>query len=377
MTNPVDYASRLVAVPSVSVQSNSAVTDVVQSILESLGFEVERQEFPDQHGVPKANVIGKLGAGTGGIAYFGHTDVVPAETWSIAEHGPFDPTVRNGRLYGRGSCDMKGSVACALAAAGRLGAETLREPVYIVCTADEEVGFHGARHVVEHSKFYREMVAAQTRAIIGEPTELKVVHAHKGIYGFRAIAHGKAAHSSTREGTNANLIMIPFLQEMKRIHDETLRDPRWLNEDFDPPWISWNLGMNDRNCAVNITAPISICTVYFRPMPGQDGNELVAQAKAIADRIGLEFHLECAGQPLYSDPNSEYVRETLNLVDESQSRTVGYGTDGVMFTELQQILVLGPGSIRQAHTDDEWISLDQLNKGTDVFEHLFRRWSLP
>ena len=171
--------------------------------------------------------------------------------------------------------------------------------------------------------------------------------------------------------------MIPFLQEMKRIHDETLRDPRWLNEDFDPPWISWNLGMNDRNCAVNITAPISICTVYFRPMPGQDGNELVAQAKAIADRIGLEFHLECAGQPLYSDPNSEYVRETLKLVDESQSRTVGYGTDGVMFTELQQILVLGPGSIRQAHTDDEWISLDQLNKGTDVFEHLFRRWSLP
>jgi acetylornithine deacetylase len=270
MTDPVDYTRRLVAVPSVSAQSNSAVSDVVQSILESIGFQIERQEFPDPNGVPKVNVIGKLGSGVGGVAYFGHTDVVPVDTWSVAEHGPFEPTVRDGRLYGRGSCDMKGSVACALAAAARIKAHSLKQPLYIVCTADEEVGFHGARYVVEHSSLYREMVASQSRAIIGEPTSLGVVHAHKGIYGFRAIAHGKAAHSSTREGTNANLIMIPFLSEMKRIHDETRTDSRWLNEDFDPPWISWNLGINDLNCAVNITAPYSICTVYFRPMPGQN-----------------------------------------------------------------------------------------------------------
>lgn len=277
MTDPVDYASRLVAVPSVSAQSNAAVSDVVVSIMDSIGFQIERQEFLDPQGVPKVNVIGKRGNGSGGVAYFGHTDVVPASTWSIREHGPFDPTVRDGRLYGRGSCDMKGSVACALAAAGRFDPTKLIEPIYIVCTADEEVGFHGARHVVEHSSFYREMVASQSRAIIGEPTEMSVVHAHKGIFGFRAIAHGKAAHSSTREGTNANLIMIPFLDEMKRIHDETRSDPRWLNDDFDPPWISWNIGINDLNCAVNITAPLSICTVYFRPMPGQNAEELVVR----------------------------------------------------------------------------------------------------
>ena len=376
MTNPVDYASRLVAVPSVSAQSNSPVSEVVQSILDSQGFQVERQEFLDPHGVQKVNILGKLGTGTGGVAYFGHTDVVPADSWSVREHGPFEPTVKDGRLYGRGSCDMKGSVACALAAASRLERPSLTEPLYIVCTADEEVGFHGARNVVEHSALYREMVSSQSRAIIGEPTELQVVHAHKGIFGFRAIAHGKAAHSSTRGGTNANLIMIPFLQEMKRIHDETLTDPKWLNHDFDPPWISWNLGINDGNCAVNITAPLSICTVYFRPMPGQNGSELVSRGRMAAERYGLEFRLECSGEPLFGDPNSEYIRDTVKLVGQTRSKTVSYGTDGVMFSELEQILVLGPGSIQQAHTDDEWISLEQLDLGTSVFERLFRRWCI-
>lgn len=374
MTNAVECASRLVAVDSVSSISNSTVSDVVEDMLRSLNFQVERLEFRDPQGTLKVNIIGKLGSGTGGVAYFGHTDVVPVTSWSVAEHGPFQPTVKNGRLYGRGSCDMKGSIACAIAAASRIPRETLRQPLYIVCTADEEVGFHGARDVVERSSLYDEMITAQTKAIIGEPTELSVVHAHKGIFGFRAIAHGKAAHSSTRGGVNANLLMIPFLQEMKQIHDETLQDKQWLNDDFDPPWISWNLGINDLNCAVNITAPVSICTVYFRPMPGQDGSTLVARAQTAAERLGLEFRLECQGEPLYADPNGEYVRETLNVVGEPHSKTVCYGTDGVMFTELKQIVVLGPGSIQQAHTDDEWISLDQLARGTDVFERLFRRW---
>ncbi len=374
MSSVVEFASRLVAIPSVSSQSNVPVSDCIAEMLESIGFQVERQAFPDPKGIPKANVIGKLGSGKGGLAYFAHTDVVPADTWSIRDHGPFEPTVRNCRLYGRGSCDMKGSIACALAAASQLDVRILKEPLYFVCTADEEVGFHGARFVVDHSSLYREMVAGQTRAIIGEPTELGVVHAHKGIFGFRAIAHGKAAHSSTRDGTNANMAMIPFLAEMKKIHDETLTDPTWLNNEFDPPWISWNLGINDLNCAVNITAPRSICTAYFRPMPGQDGNLLVERARLAAEKCGLEFHSECAGQPLYGDPSSEFISESVAIAGGFRSRTVCYGTDGVMFTELRQILVLGPGSIQQAHIDDEWISLDQLERGTQLFSKLFQHW---
>ena len=378
--NALGYAKSLVRVPSVSVNSNVPVSDLVESHLRALDFQIERQEFLDPFGVPKVNVIGRKGPGTGGVAYFSHTDVVPADTWSVASdesfptHGPFEPTVRNNRLYGRGSCDMKGSIAAMLAAVSRLRHETLREPIYVVCTADEEVGFHGAKRVAESSAFYAEMVAGQSRAIIGEPTELQVVYAHKGIYGFRATATGKAAHSSTRDGVNANLAMIPFLAEMQAIHDETLTSRTWLNDEFDPPWISWNIGINDHNRAVNITAPQSVCTVYFRPMPGMDGDALVQRAETAAQRCGLRFEWECRGLPVSGDPSCEFVRDTLELAGRDTAHTVGYGTDGVCFTDLKQILVLGPGSIQQAHTDDEWISLDQLAAGTDLYERMLRRW---
>lgn len=376
MPDAIDYAMSLVEIPSVSASSNADVSDVVEKHLVTLGFEIEHQEFFDPFGVPKVNVIGKRGSGRGGLAYFSHTDVVPADTWSIKEHGAFEPTIRHGRLYGRGSCDMKGSLAAMLAAVDRIGRDETTQPVYVVCTADEEVGFHGAKYVVEHSTLYREMVDGQSRAIIGEPTELNVVHAHKGIYGFRVVARGRAAHSSTRDGVNANLQMIPFLAEMKAIHDETLADSRWLNDDFDPPWISWNIGINDHNRAVNITAPQSVCTVYFRPMPGQDADALVRRAEALAKHIGLEFVWECRGLPLSGRVDSEFVTEAVRITQCQRSRTVGYGTDGVCFTELKDILVLGPGSILQAHTDDEWISIDQLDLGANVFEQMIRRWCM-
>src|SRR5262245_51176768 len=132
----LDYARELVAFDSISLKSNCAVTDYVQQTLTKLGFETERLEYDDKAGVRKASVVGKRGRGTGGMAYFGHTDVVPADDWKFTEHGPFQPTVKNGRLYGRGSCDMKGSVACALAAAERTASGGLSQPLYIVCTSD-------------------------------------------------------------------------------------------------------------------------------------------------------------------------------------------------------------------------------------------------
>ena len=198
------------------------------------GFVVERQEYTDAQGVLKVNVIGKKGDGTGGLAYFGHSDVVPAKRWFSDEHGPFEPTVVGERLYGRGSCDMKGSISCMLAAAEQFASGDLNAPLYIVVTADEEVGFHGARKVVEESKHYREMLEHGARAVIGEPTELEVVHAHKGSIKIVATAEGLAAHSSSAKGRNANLNMIPFLAEMKRLHDETESDPKWQNDDFQP-----------------------------------------------------------------------------------------------------------------------------------------------
>ncbi|HVV99157.1 MAG TPA: M20 family metallopeptidase [Planctomycetaceae bacterium] len=370
----LDYARELVSFDSTSRLSNLDVSDAVERFLRRLGFEVERIEYDDPHGVHKANVIARKGRGLGGLAYFGHTDVVPATSWSVQEHGPFEPTVRDGRLYGRGSCDMKGSVACMLAAAARFEPAQLTRPIYITCTADEEVGYGGASEVVARSELYAEMVRGDARGIIGEPTRLEVVYAHKGTYGFRAIARGRAAHSSTEKGVNANLAMIPFLVEMKAIHDELQTDPAWRNAEFDPPVVSWNIGINDHTPAVNITPPQSVCTVYFRPMPGMDADALVERAKSAAERCGIEFHFATRGMPVYTDPKSEFVRETLALAGKTTAHTVPYGTDGAMFSALRQKLVLGPGDIAQAHTDDEWIDLNQLSLGTDLYAQLIRQW---
>ena len=372
--NALDYANQLVAYESTSCFSNVPIADHVQQTLERLGFRTERIDYDDADGVKKSNVVGKMGEGVGGLAYFGHTDVVPADPWFFADHGPFEPTVKEDRLYGRGSCDMKGSVACMLAAAEQFSAADLKQPLYVTCTADEEVGYGGAAEVARRSELFREMVDNDTHGIIGEPTMLEVVYAHKGTYGFQATARGLAAHSSTRHGINANLKMIPFLAEMKAIHDETEADSTWHHDEFDPPGVSWNIGINDHTHAINITPPQSVCTVYYRPTPGLDADALLERAKRAAETCGLEFEImHCAGA-LYLDPKSRFVADMLDLAGKTTPQTVCYGTDGAMFTDLKNLVVIGPGDIAQAHTHDEWIALEQLEKGTDLYTAAIRRW---
>lgn len=370
----LEYAKQMVSFESTSVLSNVAVTDYAEQQLRRIGFTVERLEYDDPNGIRKASVVGRKGSGPGGMAYFGHTDVVPADPWLFEDHGPFQPTVVGDRLYGRGSCDMKGSVACALAAAEQFSESDLKRPIYITCTADEEIGYGGAADVAERSELFQEMVAGKANGIIGEPTSLEVVHAHKGVIGFVATSRGKAAHSSTREGLNANLKMIPFLAEMKKIHDEAEVDPNWHNGEFDPPTITWNIGINDHTKAVNITPPQSVCTVYFRPMPGQDGGILLERARKAAEEHGLEFAVPVNGDPIYTDPKSDFVNEVLQIAGRDQPTTVSYGTDGAKLTALEKLVVCGPGSIAQAHTHDEWIALEQLEKGTDLYSQLIRHW---
>ncbi len=374
LMDALQYAQDLVAFESPSAVSNLPVSDYVQQALKKLAFETERLEYNDGQGVRKCSIIGKKGDGQGGVAYFGHTDVVPADNWFRDDIGPYTPTVQEGRLYGRGSCDMKGSVACMLAAAGRFSASELKHPIYVTCTADEEIGYTGAKNVAERSKLFREMVDGHSKGIIGEPTKLEVVHAHKGTYGFHAISRGRAAHSSTKAGVNANLAMIPFLMEMKAIHDETESDPQWQNAEFEPPVLSWNIGINDHTKAVNITAPQSVCKVYFRPMPGIDVAALMDRARSKAEECGIEFHPTLESPPLYVDPQAEFIRDVLKIAGRGASSTVAYGTDGGQFLAMKNLVVFGPGDIAQAHTNDEWISLDQLERGTDMYARMIHRW---
>ena len=369
------FLNDLIPFPSVSSESNVDVSRWVESNLKSLGFETEWLEYTDENGMVKACVSGRKGPDQGrGLAYFCHTDVVPVGSWSFPKSGPWEPLETNDRIYGRGSCDMKGSLACMMAAAATVDASDLAEPVYIVCTADEEIGLKGAAQLVARSAMYREIVQRQARSIVGEPTMLDIVHAHKGGRAFKITSSGVAAHSSTGKGTNANFAMIPFLADIKKMCDEIEGDNQWQDDRYVPPTINLNLGVNDHTHALNITAAQSVCTIYFRTMPAIDAAAISNRIKSLADQHGLQLETIFETEPLFTDPGSDFVKELLEITGADSSRTVAYGTDGSCFHELNDIVVLGPGDIRQAHTDDEWITLDQLQKGTKLFETLIDRW---
>lgn len=375
----IECLKQLIAFPSVSSTSNSDVSDFVSEQLESLGFEVERTVYNDVRGVMKVNLVAYRGPAKqqdrapSGLAYFCHTDVVPAAGWTGPGGDPFAGVLEQDRLYGRGACDMKGSLAAMLAAAAQISADEQTAPLWIVCTADEEVGFDGAREVVRRSEGYRQIVQAQPLAIIGEPTRLSVVHAHKGIIGFQITSRGRAAHSSTADGINANEAMVPMIQTLLELGQRSKADARYLDTRFDPPTLSWNFGFSDGGSAINVTPDRSVAWVSLRPMPSIDGSDLIEAAAIRARELGLEFKQIEGGAPVWIEPDASCIRDLCEL-SGSQPRTVCYGTDGGELAELESRVVIGPGDIAQAHTTDEWIEIEQLSRGIDLFTSVVRRW---
>ncbi len=378
-----DVLDELVRFPSVSSTSNVAVSECVKGRLESLGFEVESADYFDPAGIRKMNLVAcrnplgprgeHLRNAAPGLAYFCHTDVVPVTHWTGPTDEPFRAVVANDRVYGRGSCDMKGSLVAMLHAAQQVTASEQTAPLWIVCTADEEVGFEGANHLVNHSAAYRAIVNAQPLSIIGEPTGLRVVHAHKGITAFSITSQGKAAHSSTDDGVNANIAMLPMLELMRQIWQQTLTDAEIKDERFDPSHLSWNFGISDGCTALNVTPARSVAWCCFRTMPDIDGAALMKRVSDAAQELGLEFKMFKGGKPVWISPDAECIRRMCDLAG-GPAMTVCYGTDAGEFHELKQRVIFGPGDIAQAHTTDEWISLEQLTRGADCYANAVRRW---
>jgi acetylornithine deacetylase len=384
---------QLIRFATPSQHSNEAVTDWLEAKLHELGFRCERIDRFDSQHVKKCNIVAcreplfrtppdyssqassrdtEDGASLHpGVAYFAHTDVVPAETWD-GPGGPFDPVVADNRLYGRGSCDMKGSLAAMLAAIRRIPHVEQKGTIWLVCTADEEIGFGGAKNVRQHSQLYRQMVAAQPFGIIGEPTRLHVMHAHKGISGIKLVSRGRAAHSSTRDGHNATLAMIPVMQEMLRIYHETEQNPDYHDERFDPPTLTWNFGFANNIDAINVTPALCRAWASWRTMPGIDAQQLVDGLRNVARQQGVEVHEYEGGSPLWVDAQHPWVQSMCRLANRSTPETVSYCTDAGQFTEIQALVVCGPGDIAQAHTSDEFIDLDQLAAGVDLYEKVLR-----
>ncbi len=370
--NAKELTKTLIGYNTISPLSNVEVMDFLTETLEAINCEVERVEYRDPAGVLKVNLIGRKGTHTGerGLALLGHIDTVPAIGWSM---DPFEARIADGKMYGRGSCDMKGSVACMIEVAARYAASRLAAPLYVVITADEEVGYLGASAVAEKSEMFKKHGFPQY-GVVGEPTELHAVYAHKGAVRFTVTAHGRAAHSSTGEGDNANLKLIPFLAEMRDIYHELTNDTRYFNAEFTPPFTDWNITISDGECAANITSPLSVCSINYRPMPGDDSQVWINLARDSAERHGLVFDLYIDAPPVRTPPDAEIIQAALEITGERTPKTVAYSTDAAVFAQHMETVIIGPGSILQAHTVDEWMALDQFPQAVSIFSQFVERF---
>lgn len=356
----IELTQKMVEYPSESQTSNVEVTECIIKWLRELKFKIERIPYIDKNGIDKISIVAKMGTGQGGLSLLSHNDVVPALPIQ------YKPKIENGRLYGRGSCDMKGPLAATICAAAQFKASDLKKPLFIVVTADEEIQAVGAKILTKKSKLFTD--ASEGYGIICEPTRLNVVYAHKGSLSLVITSKGRAAHTSTLKGTNANVRMIPFLQDMKGIYDQVINTKKYRNDEFEPPHSEWSIGINDHNIATNISPKLSVCTINYRPMPGIDPEPLIDKTIASAKKNGLKCEVRRVGDPVYTQPSSTLVKTALSITGKRKARTVPYGTDGMAFVKkMKNLVVIGPGDISQAHTVDEWIDIEQLKQSVDLY----------
>ncbi len=367
--DPVQLTREFVSFNSTSYLSNVDCSNAMAERMRDAGLAVERIPYTDPNGVPKLNLVGKKGNGTGGLALMGHNDVVPAEGWAW---DPFEVVEKGSRIYGRGVADMKGSVACMIATASRFSTDELKHPIYVVVTGDEEINCGGADVVAQKSEVLKESDVRY--GIIGEPTLLDVVHAHKGSVKISVRATGKATHSSMGTGINANHILIPFLNDMLAIDRELKTNEKYLNHAFTPPHATLNTVIHGGEQASNITTSESGATLNMRPMPGQDFAPLLDKIRALAKEREVHVDIYDGLAPLHTPVESRIVQEALSVTNKSEPKTVAYGTDGMIFGKTMELVVLGPGNIQQAHTIDEWIEIEQLHQAVDTFSEMVRRF---
>ena len=366
----VQLTRDIVAINSVSQRSNKEVSDLLEDTLEGCDFEVERLEYVDDNGEQKVSLVGKKGEGTDGFGLFSHSDTVPGLE---GEWDPFDPVIKDGRLFGRGSCDMKGPLAATVAAGAKVNAADLKKPLFVVITADEEVGGNGARQVAEESEFFN--AACPKYGVIAEPTRLTPVYAHKGGGRVLVTAKGRAAHTSTDKGVSANFLIAPFLAEMVDLAELFKTDESFMNREFDPPTNGFNMVLDDGGCRPNVAAAKTVCTLSFRPMPNDRSDDVIAMITEIAEKYGLEASSH-KGTPFYVSPEAEIVQAGLKATGTAKAGTVPFGTDAHAFKHQLELVILGPGDIVQAHTVGEWIDIDQLSAAVGVYGRMIERFCM-
>ncbi|GHU09260.1 acetylornithine deacetylase [Betaproteobacteria bacterium] len=357
----------LIAFDTTSRASNLALIDYVCAYLATLGIASELLFNPDHS---KANLYARLGPpGPGGVMLSGHSDVVPVDgqDWSVP---PFALSEREGRLYGRGSADMKGFLACMLASLPRFLAQPLRLPLHLAISYDEEVGCLGVRSLIAALAARPERPAI---CLIGEPTRMRPVLGHKGKLAMRCEVHGAACHSAyAPQGVNAIEYAARLINRLGEI-GQGLAHPSRHDARFDPPCSTVQTGLIEGGKALNIVPADCRFDFEVRTLPADDpqqvANELRAYAetellprmRATSAASTIRFS-ELSGYPgLLNPPASDAARLLALLCGCEDFTTVAYGTEGGLFNEIGiATVVCGPGSMDQGHKADEYVSLEQL-----------------
>ena len=370
---------RLIAFDTVSERSNLALIDFVRRYLDDLGVA---SELVFDEGHAKANLYATLGpTERSGIALSGHTDVVPVEgqPW---DSDPFEVRERDGRLYGRGTSDMKSFIAVCLALAPEFLAREIETPLHLVFSYDEEVGCLGVRGLIDELR-HREV---KPRAVfVGEPTEMQVVRAHKGKLSYRAHVRGLEAHSGMAHlGVNAveaAAEAIAFLKGMARRH----RDEGPYDDALVPPYTTVHTGLVSGGTQLNIVPRHCHFDFEFRQLPDEDPRPMFeAFERHVCGHIEPEmhrvdpttgFHYELLSEipALNVDEDAEVVQLAKALTGANATGKVSFGTEGGLFQESgMPAVICGPGSIAVAHKANEYIELDQVALCETWLRRLFR-----
>ncbi|MGI9343369.1 MAG: acetylornithine deacetylase [Gammaproteobacteria bacterium] len=373
------HITELIRLPSISSfspdwdMSNRPVVDYLAERLADRGFRIEIQAVAEEPG--KANLIATLGRGDGGLVLSGHTDTVPFDDgkWSS---DPFVATEREGRLYGLGTADMKSFFALAMAASEGLTDSDLTAPLILLATADEETSMAGAKALAAAGGL------GARYAVIGEPTNFTPVRLHKGILMERIRVDGRSGHSGDPgQGSSALEGMHAVIRELLDWRAELQHAHR--DDAFPVPVTTLNLGRIAGGDNPNRICGACELDVDLRMLPGMTVKDMrstmrtrVANALADTDLTG-DFEVLFDGiDPLATPAESKLVRAAEELTG-AESRGVVYGTEGPILTALgMDVVILGPGSIDQAHQPDEFLSLNGLQNGVGVLRAMIERFCM-
>ncbi|WP_099558827.1 acetylornithine deacetylase [Hartmannibacter diazotrophicus] len=367
----------LIAFPTVSSESNLELITYAAEKLGNCGARISLMRGEDGN---KANLFATLGPeGDGGIILSGHTDVVPVEgqAWTS---DPFALREEDGRLYGRGTCDMKGFIAAALAVAPVFAEAQLSRPLHFAFTYDEETGCFGARHLVS------ELEANDLRpslAIIGEPTMMKVIEGHKGCYEYTTRFTGREGHGSAPDkGANAVEAAARYMCHLMEIGEE-LKGLAPKGNRFDPPWTTVQVGRISGGNARNTIAGHCEVEWEMRPVNRSDALHVKSGLRQFCDHVLLpamrrtapeaEIVTEVIGEVEGLEPADDNAARDIvfELTGERSADVVSFGTEAGLFqSHGLSVVVCGPGSIEQAHKPDEFIAIDQLQRCLDVLTGL-------